>query len=36
VLKLPGADKAVRGLAPLLRTTNDPAKMMLPFRIEMK
>jgi protease-4 len=36
VLKLPGADKAVRGLAPLLRTANDPAKMMLPFRIELK
>ncbi len=36
LLKLPGADKAIRGLAPFLRTMNDPAKMMLPFRIELK
>ena len=33
---LPGADKAVRMLAPLLRTANDPAKAMLPFRLEWK
>jgi len=36
LLKLPGADKAIRGLAPFLRTANDPAKAMLPFRIEIK
>jgi protease-4 len=36
LLKLPGADKALKALAPLLRTTNDPAKAMLPFRVEMK
>jgi protease-4 len=36
LLKLPGADKAIRALAPFLRTANDPAKAMLPFRIEIK
>lgn len=33
---VPGADKAVRMLAPLLRTERDPAKVMLPFRLEWK
>jgi protease-4 len=36
LLKLPGAEKALKALAPLLRTANDPAKAMLPFRVEMK
>jgi protease-4 len=36
LLKLPGAEKALKALAPLLRTANDPAKAMLPFKIEIK
>ena len=34
--KLPGASKAMGFLAPLLRTQNDPAKVLMPFRIEWK
>jgi protease-4 len=34
--KLPGAERALRVLAPLLRTQKDPAKVMLPYLIEWK
>jgi protease-4 len=34
--KLPGAERALRVIAPLLRTQKDPAKVMLPYLIEWK
>ncbi len=33
---IPGADKALRAVGPLLRTQKDPAKVMLPYQIEWK
>ena len=33
---VPGADKAARMLAPLLRTQRDPAKVLMPFQLEWK
>jgi hypothetical protein len=33
---IPGGEKAIRILAPLIATQSDPIKAMLPFHIELK